>query len=108
MKRKICIAIMFGLICVSSLIGCGPSLNETQTDFEELDVDYIVNDNGTYTYKDINYNYKIEVLGVEGEKQVTFVILTNDKTISFDDVTYSLKKSEVSIDVPQFVVLGWY
>ena len=37
-----------------------------------------------------------------------YVVLTNDKSISFDDVTYSLKKSEISIDEPQFIILGWY
>lgn len=108
MKRKIGIAIMFGLICISILNGCGSSTNENKTDFEELDVDYVINDDGTYTYKDINYNYKIEVSGVEEEKPITFVILTNDKTISFDDVADSLKKSEVSIEEPQFIILGWY
>lgn len=108
MKRKMGIAIMFGLICINILSGCGPSSNEKQTDFEELEVDYVINDDGTYTYKDLNYSYKIEVSGIEGEKQVTYVVLTNDKSISFDDVTYSLKKSEISIDEPQFIILGWY
>ena len=108
MKRKIGIAIMFGLICINILSGCEPSSNEKQTDFEELEVDYVINDDGTYTYKDLNYSYKIEVSGIEGEKQVTYVVLTNDKSISFDDVTYSLKKSEISIDEPQFIILGWY
>ena len=101
MKRKIGIAIMFGLICINILSGCWPSSNEKQTD-------YVINDDGTYTYKDLNYSYKIEVSGIEGEKQVTYVVLTNDKSISFDDVTYSLKKSEISIDEPQFIILGWY
>ena len=84
------------------------SLEEDQADFEALDVDYVINDDGTYTYKDIHYNYKIEVSGVEGEKPVTFVILTNDKKIRFNDVTDSLKKSEISTDEPQFIILGWY
>ena len=43
MKRKIGIAIMFGLICINILSGCGPSSNEKQTDFEELEVDYVIN-----------------------------------------------------------------
>lgn len=99
MKRKIGVVIMFGLICISILSGCGSQINENKTDFEELDVDYVINDDGTYTQKDINYNYKIEVSGVEEEKPITFVILTNDKTISVDNVADSLKKSEVSIDI---------
>lgn len=68
-----------------------------QTDFEELEVDYVINDDGTYTYKDLNYSYKIEVSGIEGEKQVTYVVLTNDKSISFDDVTYSLKNRKLAL-----------
>ena len=40
MKRKIGIAIMFGLICINILSGCGPSSNEKQTDFEELETSY--------------------------------------------------------------------
>ena len=108
MKRKIGIAIMIVLICINILIGFVQYSNEKKNDFEELEVDYVINDDGTYTYKDLNYSYKIEVSGIEGEKQVTYVVLTNDKSISFDDVTYSLKKSEISIDEPQFIILGWY
>jgi len=37
------------------------------------------------------------VIAVEGEKQVTYVVLTNDKSISFDDVTYSLKNRKLAL-----------
>lgn len=73
-----------------------------------LDVDYTTNDDGTYTYKDNTYKYKIEVSGTEGESPVTFIVLTNDIKISFEDVRYSLIKAEMSTGTPEFVVLGWY
>lgn len=79
-----------------------------ESSFEELDVDYTTNDNGTYTYEDNIYKYKLEVSGIEGESQVTFIVLTNDTETSFEDITYSLKKAEMSTGIPEFVVLGWY
>ena len=108
MKSKICIALMLGLIVLSALSGCGASANGSESAFEALDVNYTANDNGTYTYEDNIYNYKIEVSGMEGESQVTFIILTNDTETSFEDVAYSLRKAEMSIGIPEFVILGWY
>ena len=108
MRIKICIAIMFGLIVIGTLCGCGTSINESESSFHELEVDYTANDDGTYTCRDNIYNYKIEVSGIEGESQVTFVVLTNDAETSFEDVSYSLKKAEISTGIPEFVILGWY
>lgn len=75
---------------------------------QELDVDYATNDDGTYTCRDNIYKYKIEVSGIDGKAQVTFIVLTNDTKISFEEVSYSLKKAEMSTGVPEFVILGWY
>ena len=108
MKIKICIAFILGLIVIAALCGCGTSSDGTESSFEELDVDYTTNDDGTYTYNDNIYKYKIEVSGIEGESQVTFIILTNDTETSFEDVSYSLKKAEMSTGIPEFVILGWY
>jgi hypothetical protein len=113
MKNKIYIAFMLGLIGMGTLYGCGYSSYEestigTESTFEELDVDYTTNDDGTYTYKDNIYKYKIEVSGIEGESQAAFIILTNDEETSFEDISYSLKKAEASTGIPEFVVLGWY
>lgn len=108
MKIKICIIFMIGLIAIGTLSGCGPSSNGMESSLEELDVDYTTNNDGTYTYRDNIYRYKIEVSGIEGEAQVTFIILTNDTETSFEDVAYSLKKAEISTEEPEFVVLGWY
>lgn len=55
-----------------------------------------------------DYLNKLEVSGIEGEAQVTFIVLANDTEISFEEITYSLKKAEMSIGVPEFVILGWY
>lgn len=108
MKIRICIAFMIGVIIIGVLSGCEPSTSEMESSFEELDVDYTTNDNGTYTCRNNIYQYKIKVSGMEGESQVTFIVLTNDKGIRFEDITYSLKKAGMSIGIPEFVVLGWY
>lgn len=102
---------MLGLMC--TLYGCGSSSHEestieTETTYEELDVDYTTNDDGTYTCNDIIFKYKIEVSGIAGESQATFIILTNDKETSFEDVSYSLIKAEHSSGIPEFIILGWY
>lgn len=73
-----------------------------------LDIDYTINDDGTYTCRGNTYKYKIEISGVDGETQVTYVVLTNNMETSFEDVAYSLRKAEMSTDIPEFVILGWY
>ncbi len=73
-----------------------------------LDVDYTINDDGTYTCRGNTYKYKIEISGVDGETQVTYVVLTNNMGTSFEDVSYSLRKAEMNTDIPEFVILEWY
>lgn len=108
MRIKICFAFILGLIVIGTLSGCGTTTN-IKSSFHELDVDYTTNDNGTYTYEGNIYMYKTEISGIEGESQVTFIVLTNDTEASFEDVAYSLKKAEISTGViPEFVILGWY
>ena len=108
MKIKICYAILLVFIGTGAFCGCGTTTNGTKSSFEELDVHYITNDNGTYTYEGNIYEHKIEVSGIEGDSQVTFIVLTNDTETSFEDVSYSLKKAEMSVGIPEFVILGWY
>lgn len=108
MKIKICIAYILVLIVMGTLCSCGTSTNKTESLFDELDVDYTANDDGTYTYKGNIYKYKSEVSGIEGESPVTFIVLTNDTETSFEDISYSLKKAEISTGIPEFVVLGWH
>lgn len=50
----------------------------------------------------------IEVSGIEGESQVTFVVLTNNTETRFEDVSYSLKRSDTITGVPELIILGWY
>lgn len=117
--KKICTVFLIGLLILGILSGCELSSNdnnlslevlqnEENPDFVKLDVDYVINDDGTYTCRNTNFDYKIEVSGIDGEKQVTFVILTNDKDTSFTDVATSMTKAEMSMGEPQFVILGWY
>lgn len=112
MKNKIYMAFMLGLIGMCTLTGCGFSLHKEsnsgkESTFEEFDIDYTTNDDGTYTYKDNIYKYKIEVSGTEGETPTTFSILTKNKDTSFEDISSSLKKAEMSTGIPEFVILGW-
>ena len=73
-----------------------------------LDVDYTVNDDGTYTCRGNTYKYMIKVSGVDGESQITYIILTNNEETDFEDVSYSLRKAEMSTETPEFIILGWY
>lgn len=73
-----------------------------------LDVDYTYNGDGTYTCRGNTYKYMYEVSGVDGESQVTYIILTNNAETSFEEVAYSLRKAEISTETPAFVILGWY
>ena len=80
----------------------------SDVDYTMLDVDYTTNDDGTYTCRGNTYKYMIEVSGIDGSAQVTYIILTNDKETGFEDVRYSLIKAEISTGTPEFVILGWY
>ncbi len=113
-KRRI--TLMLGCLCLtlSILGGCG--LNEVsknsvtiehETEFTALDVEYTENENGTYTCRDIEFQYKMEVSGTEGDKESTFVILTNNKDVSFEMVSKSLSSSVMKVGEPEFVILGW-
>jgi len=111
MKKNYMLFIL-GLIGMCILTGCSFSTHkdfkfEKESTFEEFDVDYTTNDDGTYTYKENIYKYIIEVSGTEGETPAIFRILTNNKETSFEDISSSLKKSDVSTAVPKFVILGW-
>jgi len=108
MKIKIFSAFMLGLMIIGILCGCRASANGMESSCEELDVDYTTNDDGTYTCRDNIYKYKIEVSSMEGEAQITFIVLTNDTEISFEDISYSLKSAKISTEVPEFIILGWY
>lgn len=66
------------------------------------------NDDGTYTCRGNTYKYMLEVSGVDGESQITYIILTNNEETDFEDVRYSLIKAEMSTGTPEFVILGWY
>ncbi len=86
MKIKICYAILLVFIVTGAFCGCGTTTNGTKSSFEELDVHYITNDNGTYTYEGNIYEHKIEVSGIEGDSQVTFIVLTNDTETIVNDL----------------------
>ena len=109
MKRKICMISLLGLAMIGILCGCSREKNEIKSSYEKLDVEYTVNDDSTYTCRGNIYKYKMEISGMDGDSQVTFVVLTNNADIKFKDVSNSLIKAESSIgENPDFVILGWY
>ena len=71
------------VIVVVLIVGCGTSTNESESSYTKLSVDYTTNKDGTYTCRGYNFKYKIEVSGIEGESQVTFVVLTNNTETRF-------------------------
>lgn len=109
------IVLFIVLTCMLALVGCGQeeSLQQddvemTNTEFERLNVDYTINEDGTYTCRNQIYQYKMEVSGIEGESQVTFIVLTNDTEISFEEIHYDMIKAELSTGIPKYILLGWY
>lgn len=80
----------------------------TESQYIRLAVDYVLNDDGTYSCNGNTYKYELQVRGTEGESLITYIILTNDEETSFEDVSYSLKSSQIDTKSPKFVILGWY
>lgn len=66
---------------------------------------YTTNDDGTYTCWGYTYKYKLEVSGIDGELQTTFIILTNDTETSFEEVRYSLISATMGTGIPKFIIL---
>ena len=107
-KKRLCIFLLLELLLISILTGCRTAEDYTDPSFKNFDVEYTINDDGTYTCSDQTYEHKVEVSGIEGELPVTFVVLTNNTYLTFEEVSYSLKRADITTDVPEFVILGWY
>lgn len=81
----------------------------------EWEYEYTENEDGTYTCRGGVYQYKIAVTGGRSRGAVedsTFVVLTNDKDISFDTVFGGLISNECTPlkrgEYPEYIILGWY
>ena len=79
-KKRLCIFLLLELLSTSILTGCRTAEHNTDPSFKNFDVEYTINDDGTYTCSDHTYKHKVEVSGIEGELPVTFVVLTNNIT----------------------------
>lgn len=113
-KKRFIVILGCSCLALSILGGCdskkathNSGAIEEETEFAALDVEYTENEDGTYTCRDIVFQHKMEVSGIEGEMESTFVILTNNKDVSFDTVSKSLSSSEMNEGEPEFVILGW-
>lgn len=84
--------------------------NEGLVESENLEQSYTVNEDGTFTCEGIVYNYKLTLTGKEEGAVETskYVVLTNNKNLSFDNVFRSLISSKLETGEPEFVLLGYY
>ncbi len=116
-KKNLLLLCCFGLICFTA---CGSksanqttNISETSSEiisttdidsqFNMLDCEYKENEDGTYFCNGKTYKYKIVVTD---ENDAGFLILTNNKDVSFRTVGDSMASSN-SNDTPQeFVVIG--
>ena len=83
------------------------SLNTTKLPEENGNVEYVVNEDGTYTCNGTIYKYKL-VLNHKNKAATgvgTFVILTNDTTLTYKDIFHVMISSS-PVDVSDFVLLG--
>ena len=80
-----------------------------QSDASDSTQKYIENKDGTYTCDGIVYKYKLILTGTDtsSEKEAKCIVLTNDETLTFEDVFKSLISSEIEVGEPRFVFLDW-
>ena len=113
-KKKI---LMAGCLSLAILILGGFSMYqisqradaiEKSAGFHTFGMEYTENKDGTYTCDGEVYQYKMAVTGIErgAVKGATFVILTNDKDVSFETVAGSLSNNGWIEDL-EFTILGW-
>ena len=116
MDKKIISLLILGCLAAMFFAGCGSNAKnqnlettEVKSTLHTFDVDYSKNEDGIYTCRGYSFKYKIEVPRTEGTaKSGGFVILTNDKDVSFETVSDSLSSSKAATGEPEFIILGWY
>ena len=119
MKKQINIILVTGILLGVMLMGCNSDSsavdstegsNEGLVESENLEQSYTVNEDGTFTCEGIVYDYKLTLTGKEegADKTSRYVVLTNNKNLSFDDVFRSLISSKLETGEPEFVLLGYY
>ena len=119
MKKKINIILATGILLGAMMMGCTSDSsavdstegsNEGLVESENLEQSYTVNEDGTFTCEGIVYNYKLTLTGKEegADETSKYVVLTNNKNLSFDNVFRSLISSKLETGEPEFVLLGSY
>ena len=48
-KKRLCIFLLLELLLISILTGCRTAEHDTDPSFKNFDVEYTINDDGTYT-----------------------------------------------------------
>lgn len=117
MKKRYLTALLIGAMVCGVIGGCGNSQNkvslastnespiettveaENNSD-EDFEIEYTVNEDGTYTCEGQSYKYKKEV--IEGDMK--FTVLTNDEDITFEKVFSMLISSSIG-DITETIII---
>lgn len=96
-KYLICILLSISLIFIFS--GCSNNKETKEKNDNTTSMNsFVENEDGTFTKDNINYKYKIKLVGRENNAETNswFEVLTNKKDITFHEVSWSLLSSQSS------------
>ncbi len=120
MKKQICKLLIFGTLTGILISGCGNARIKTDNSSagnsaqvsdaslpEDVEESYTVNEDGTYTYRGVIYNYKLTLTGKPESAAcpMTYTVLTNNKELTFDEVDTTLSSSIVEPGEAVFEVI---
>ncbi len=120
MRKNSLILLLLSTLLCCLVMGCGTKNsgpvsdnNPTETSSaisksENMGVEYVMNGDGTYTCKGTIYKYKLELTGKGNgsTKMSSFIVLTNNKDLTFNQTFNSMISSKAELGSPYFVVLG--
>lgn len=122
MKKKIFEILFIGVLVCSLGVGCRKKNDDTslkieanrgerETEseiYENLGIEYTVNEDGTYLCKGRNYNYKITLTGRDNcaTSDCRYVVLTDNEDITYEEVAYSLISSDIRDGLTDTVIIG--
>lgn len=102
------INILLSAILCGLLAGCANMRETSENTTENMGVAYTVSSDGTYTCDGVVYQYKLELTGKDrtAVTEATYMVLTNNKDLTFNKVSDALISSTAKVGEPEFVVLG--
>lgn len=110
-----CMACGARALAADNSTGSDAQERNPQEDTEQSGAEYVSfrtyqeNADGTYSCEGKTFRYLLKISGKTEEKPSTFVVLSNDEDVSFEDARYYFSSSEfTSSDTARFAVVGWY